>query len=190
MGKVKFGLSNAHYAIKTTAEDGTISYSTPKPLPGSVSLNLDPQGELKPFYADNIVYYSSSTNGGYSGDFVIADITKDFQKDILGYIEDDNGAMIEDSNAVIKEFALMYEIKTDIKPRKAVLYNCKVTRPSSEAQTEEESVTPITDKLTLTATAREDNKFVKAILEESETNKTVFDTFYNEVYEPEITPGA
>ena len=189
MNKVKFGLSNCHYAVKTVSEDGEVSYPTPVALPGAVNLSLDQEGEITPFYADNIVYYSSSNNNGYSGDLEIADIPKSFYKDVLGYTEDSNGALVENSDAVIKPFALMYEVKGDEKPRKAVLYNCMVTRPSVTAATSEDTATPQTDTLNITATPREDNKNVKAVMELSDTNSEAFNNFYKTVYEPVTTPS-
>ena len=32
--KVKFGLSNVHYALQTMDSDGNLTFGTPKPLPG------------------------------------------------------------------------------------------------------------------------------------------------------------
>ena len=57
--KVKFGLKNVHYAVVTeTVTDGviSISYGTPKRIPGAVNLTLDAAGEPVEFYADDIVY--------------------------------------------------------------------------------------------------------------------------------------
>ena len=186
MNKVKFGLSNVYYAIKTKGEDGTISYAKPVAIPGAVNLSLDQQGEITPFYADNIIYYSAKNNNGYSGNLEIADIPKPFYTDILGYQEDSNGALIENSDAIIKEFALLYEVKGDERPRRAVLYNCNVTRPSVNAETTEDSATPNTDTLNLTATSREDNMNVKAIMELNDTNTEAFNKFFTTVYEPTI----
>ena len=47
--KVKFNICNVHYAKLTISEDGEISYATPVPMPGAVSLSLDPNGEPSVF---------------------------------------------------------------------------------------------------------------------------------------------
>ena len=55
--KVKFNLSNVHFAPLVEADDGTISWDTPIPIPGAVSISLDPEGEPESFYADGIEYF-------------------------------------------------------------------------------------------------------------------------------------
>lgn len=75
--KVKFGLTNVHYAkIKDWVTDAsganlTPVYVDPVRLPGAVSISIDANGENENFYADDIVYYVISNNSGYEGDLEI-----------------------------------------------------------------------------------------------------------------------
>lgn len=188
--KVKFGLSNVHIAKMIFAEDGSISYDTPFAIPGAVNLSLDAEGEETPFYADNIKYYNSYANNGYSGDLEIADIPEKFRTDILGEKKDKNGALIESSNVEIAPFALMYQVEGDKTGRRCVYYNAIVSRPSSEASTVEESKEPKTDTLSLTVSPRSTDQKVRAILEKTEANATAYDDFYKSVYEEDTTTEA
>lgn len=183
--KVTFGLSNVHIAKMTFAEDGTISYGKPFAIPGAVNLSLDAEGEETPFYADNVKYYNSYANNGYSGDLEIADIPEQFRIDILGEKKDKNGALIESSDVEIAPFALMYQVEGDQSGRRCVYYNTTVSRPSSEASTVEESKEPKTNTLSITTSPRTTDEKVRAILERSTENATVYDKFYESVYEEE-----
>ena len=62
--KIKYGLSNVHYAKATIAADNSATFGTPKPIKGAVSLSLSPEGDTNTFYADNIAYYVSAANNG------------------------------------------------------------------------------------------------------------------------------
>ena len=70
--KVKYNLKNTHYAMLNISEDGAVSYGTPIPMPGSVSISLDANGEPENFYADGTAYYVINNNMGYDGDLELA----------------------------------------------------------------------------------------------------------------------
>lgn len=187
--KVKFGLSNVHIA-KIIEVDGEITYGTPFEMRGVVGLTAEPEGETTPFYADNIQYYVAVANNGYSGDLEIAMTPKEFLTQILGQEEDTNGALFESSDDANARFALMGEIDGDVKKRRFVYFDCTATRPSAEMNTIEDTKEPQTDTITITMTPRSSDHAIKAVIEPSETNQDIYDTFFTKVYEKDATPAS
>lgn len=182
--KVKFGLSNVHVAKMIKGEDGAITYDTPFKIPGAVNLSLDAEGDNEPFYADNIKFFESFANNGYSGELEIAKIPDEFLKEILGQKIDSIGGVLENINDKITPFAFMYQIEGDVTGTRFCYYNSTVSRPSTEAGTTEGTKTPNTDTLSITTSAREDTGDVRYKLALSDTNKTEYDKFFDTVPEP------
>lgn len=151
--KVKFGLSNAYYAVLDEAQ-GT--YGTPVRLPGAVNLSLDQQGDTNKFRADNIDYYTSISNNGYQGDLELALIPDSFLTDVMGELADNtSGLQYESAAAKPKPFALLFQFEGDDNATRHVLYYCKATRPQLASQTTGETIEPVTESISITATARE-----------------------------------
>ena len=150
--KVKFGIKNVYYALATIATDGTAEYDDPVAMPGAVNLALAPEGELSPFYADDVVYYQAAGNAGYTGNLELAKVPDSFKKDVLGYVQDSAGALVEDANAEVKPFALLFQMSGDKHARRHVLYNCAATRPELNAATITNTKEPITDSIPLSCT--------------------------------------
>lgn len=183
--KIKYGIKNVYYAVATIAADNSATYGTPVALPGAVSLSLDPQGDTTPFYADNIVYYTSVANNGYEGDLELAKLPDSFLKDVLGYVEDANDVLYEDANAAVVHFALMFQFEGDAHARRHVLYNCVANRPTVSGSTKEESIEPQTESVTITATtvynAAVDADVVKASV--TPTEATQYNGWNSAVYQ-------
>lgn len=186
MAKIKYGISNAHYAVATIAANGSATYGTPKALPGAVNLSLDQQGDRNDFFADNIAYYTSISNTGYEGELELALIPDDFYKDILGYLIDTNGVLIENAGANPVHFALTFQVQTDTGSKRVVLYNCVAQRPSVAAATKEETIEPQTETISLRVTsiylAAADKDIVKASCED--TQATAYSTWNSSIYQP------
>lgn len=178
--KVKYNLRNTHYALLTEGESGAITYGKPVPIPGSVSLSLDAQGEITPFYADGIVYFKSVSNNGYEGELEIALIPESFLTDVLGETLDGKKVLIENANVQPKAFALLFEFDGDMNPIRHVLYNCASTRPSIESQTIENTKEPGTEKLTISATPLSNGQ-IKAKTGDT-TDSVTYDKWYDTVY--------
>ena len=190
--KIKFGLKNVFFAPCTIATDGSATYTTPVAFPGAVSLSLDPQGENTPFYADNIVYWVGASNTGYEGDLEIARVNDEFKKQVLGYIQNSDGALLEDANAPAVHFALLFQFEGDEKATRHVMYNCTATRPATAGNTKEESVEPQTETVTIKATSiyvsnvKGGSDIIKA--EMPEATDTPYTTWFSSVYtSPAVT---
>ena len=191
--KVKYNLKNAHYALLTIAEDGTFSYATPVPMPGSVSISLDANGEPENFYADGIAYYVINNNMGYEGDLELAMIPEAFRTDILMEELDSKGVLIEISEVELASFALLFEFDGDQKHIRHIMYNCSASRPGIEGKTNEDSKEVQTETLTIKATPLSTG-MVKAKTGDA-TDATVYGNWSKAVYLPvaatdtEITEG-
>ena len=183
--KVKYNLKNVHYALLSIAEDGTISYGTPVPIPGAVSIGLDANGEPSNFYADGYAYYTISNNMGYEGDLEIAMVPESFRVDVLKEELDTNKVLVENANVETANFALLFEFDGDVKKIRHVLYNCAASRPSIESQTNEDEIEVQTETLSLKATPLA-NGYVKAKTGDDTTEK-IYTDWYKAVYMPNQT---
>lgn len=179
--KVKYNLKNAHYALLSIAEDGTVSYGSPVAMPGSVSISLDANGEPENFYVDGVSYYIIN-NMGYDGDLELALIPESFRTDILKEEIDANGVLIENSEVELASFALLFEFDGDQKHIRHFMYNCSASRQGIEGNTNEDSKEVQTETLFIKATPLA-NVMVKAKTGNT-TDSTVYADWYKAVYMP------
>lgn len=186
--KVKYGLSNCYYAVLTETTSG-ITYGTPVALPGAVSMSLDQEGETNKFRADNMDYYVSISNNGYSGDLELALIPDSFKVDVMGEtVSTSTGLQYERADAKPKAFALLFQFEGDQTATRHVLYNCKATRPSVASQTTEETIEPVTETMNLSASPAifqidaKDAPVVKAKCDSTAT--TSYNAFFSAVVVP------
>ena len=179
--KVKYGLKNCHYAKATFDEDGSVTYEKPIHIPGAVSLSLDANGDIEPFYADNIAYYVVNN-------LEIALIPESFLTDIMHEELDGNGVLAENANAELEHFAFLFEFDGDQRHIRHVMYNCVASRPSIEGDTNEDSKEVKTDTLTLQATPLA-NGYVKAKTG-TNTSDDVYNKWYEKVYEPQAEAAS
>ena len=94
----------------------------------------------------------------------------------LGEKVDKNGVQVEASDAVQKEFVLFFEINGDAAKTRYVLYRNSVARPSIKGQTTENSITPATDSMTITAMPRENDHCTKGFIASDDTqHKAIYD---------------
>ena len=183
--KVKYGLSNCYYAVLDESQ-GT--YGTPVAMPGGVNLSLDQEGETNNFRADNMDYYVSISNNGYSGDLELALITDSFLTDVMGEVVAQNGLQYEIGDAKPAAFALLFQFEGDEHATRHVLYNCKATRPTLASQTTDTSIEPVTETISLTAIAKEFTigaSTVKVVKAKCKPTDTAYATFFTAVQTPD-----
>ena len=185
--KVKFNISNAHYALLNQNDNGEVTFGTPVPLPGAVSLSLDPTGEPESFYADGIEYYVINNNQGYDGDLELAIIPESFRTDVLMETADSNNVLVENSNSQTGHFALLFEFDGDVKKIRHVMYNCSASRPGISSSTNTESKEVKTETLKVKARPLASG-LVKAKTGDS-TKAAAYNNWYKRVYEPDAVGG-
>lgn len=181
--KIKYNIRNVHYALVTIEDDGKVVFGTPVPIPGAVSISLDPQGEPAIFYADGYAYYTVNNNQGYEGDLEIALIPESFYTDVLKESLDANNVLIETATIETSAFALLFEFDGDVKKIRHVLYNCTASRPAIESETKENDINVQKEKLSFKATPL-DGGYVKARTSDN-TSAEAYAGWYNQVYFPE-----
>jgi phi13 family phage major tail protein len=153
MGKVVFGISDVAYCViseSTASGVTTLSYGTPTPILGAVSLSLDIEGDTNDFYADNGVYASFDSNNGLSGDLEIANVPESVYTDLLGYYKDTTtGLMTELASPTEAYFGLMCKVSSNEDPIGFKFYKCALSRPAFAANTTTESIEPDTQTLAI-----------------------------------------
>ncbi len=186
---VRFGISNAHYALYTEGESGAAgTYAAPVPMKGATALTLTPQGETWTFYADDIAYETSSSNTGYEVSVTIAVFGDQAKIDLLGYRADENGVVYEPADAEPASAAFLWEFGGSKVKKRGLLYDVKFNRPTMTANTKTESVEPDTDEITGVAIGRDLTidgntvNVIKASVTDATATKTQFDGWFTAVY--------
>lgn len=189
--KVTFGFKNVHIAFM---DDSTVipTWSMPVKVPGAVRFAPTPEGDSSTFYADDGPYFVITTNNGYTGELEIALLPDLVVKEMLGWEVDNNGMLVETTDAQPRKFALMGEVQGDARNRRFVYYNVQAERPSKEKVTKGEGTEIVADVLnvTIAPVTLNGKSFVKGDLELSETNEAVFSSFFESVYTPQFTVAA
>ena len=189
MSIIEYGINKVHYAIQTfDPQTGIYTWETPKALKGTISLSKDPVGDITNFYADNVTYFKTVNNDGYSGTLTVALATDTFLKEVYGELEDDNLVKVESSNDIIKQIALGFQIEGDTEGRRIWLANVQLQRPSKEATTKEEAIEPNTYAIEYDAKPLIVSGYVQYSIRRLTGNETIYDEWFDAVYEPTFTP--
>lgn len=185
--KVTYGLSNIHIAF--VDETSTTGYKDPFHIPGAVQWTPTTRGENSSFSADNNgQYFEMNTNNGYTADMSVAVIPDAILAEMLGWLIDKNGGLLEIADGKPKKFALGFQVDGDQKNRKTWYYDVLASRPAKEHQTTGDTTEVAPDQLSVSVSPKliGDKKQVKFTLESNESNQSVYDSFFNAVTFPEF----
>lgn len=172
MTQIKYGLSHVKVAKRQIDSEGEVSYATPIDLPGAVSFSTELNQSEVSFYADNKLYYHTQAKTSEGGDLELADVPRQILLDYLGYVADENGGILETNSLTADKCAIMFQVETDEKARKFILYNCSLASGSEEYSTVESEVTPQTSTITVTASGEDvgDVTVFKKVLESTDAD--------------------
>lgn len=186
--KVKFGIKNVHYALKSEDASGTgaPNYEKPVPIPGAVSFSLEASGDSTPYYADDMQYFVTVANNGYTGDLEVALFPDQFLQDVFGFTSSTNDkVMTENATVQPKQFALLFEEEGDTTGTKYVLYNCTCTRPSRSLATTTDTTEPQNQTVSVTASPLADGRTMSYTT--GDTPESVMTAWYDEVWLADTT---
>lgn len=186
--KVQFNLKNVAYAVLTQT-NGVATWEAPVMVPGAVTLTMDAEGDVTPFYADGIAYYQAIANGGYSGSLEMARYPDQMLQDIWGFMLDATDNVItENANAEPKPFALLYQIDGDADNQLYCLYNCSGTRPGIGGTTNTNTKEPQTQTSNISASALENGNVL--VRTTANTPDNVRKAWYTKVYEKQAAASG
>lgn len=164
--KIKYGISNCHYAVATEGAGGALTYGIPKEMPGAVALTLEANGEEIREYADNIEWFIMALNSGYTGSLEVEVLGDDFRTDVLGEEKDRNDVYFENALTQSNEFALLFQFELgDAAPAVGVrgaMLRCKAGRPGIAGNTRSNTINPDHETVPLTCLPRANDHLVKA----------------------------
>lgn len=181
--RVKFGLEGCVFVPET--ERDVYDNENKVTIPGAVGLTRERQGEDSNFYADDGVYYITSTYQGFTGELEIAMATELMEQKIWGdEIDETTGIMTENRNASQVRGAFGYKIKGDQYDRYFWNYGVTLSRPNTEANTIEDTAEPQTDTMTISVTGLSDGSGIVGIKTSSKTPEQVKGKWFDKVIMP------
>ena len=179
--KVRFGVSNARYALKTAT-----GYGEWKRIPGAVQIQLEPQESQNDFYADNENYFQQPGSASDQVTIELADLPDTAKVDLLGWREV-NGNLGLPVNYKPNEFVLGFQVEGDETTLRVNVFGGKLTRASETHSTKEDTTEPETQSYEGTFSGA---KFVVDTEEEpwlyytTTSDKTDYATWWDEVKMP------
>ena len=156
LDKLSTGVGKAYYSI--IGEGG--AYGVPKELNDIVSFSVAPSENTSKFFAgDRAIVIDQAVS--VSGTLTVPAINNEQMIDLFGYKKNAKGELLFDANAIRPNIVLMIEQHlyggvTDY----ITLWNCKVSLPSVQGDTKNDSVTFASKEISYEVLVPEDGVFM------------------------------
>ena len=184
--KVNYGLCKMAFAVVTETA-GVLTFGTPILLPGAVNMTSAPRGTPQQYEADNIIYFRSNGNEGYTINLELFNVPEEYETSALGMLLDTKKVLVENAYDTVKRIALMGQFEGDVHKKRFVYWYCQPTRPNQDSSTGLKKE-PKTKTITFEADPRPDNYDIKASTT-SETDSAAYDAWFTAVYEKTVGAG-
>ena len=160
--KVIFGLENVHIGKYNVSATGVVSLGSPVHVPGAVGLTLDPESEENVFWADNVKYYTSYSDNGFSGELEMARYDDSFKTQFLNYVALTGGGIAQVKGKAVDPVYIVFESSGDKQKRRGILYNVSLGAITREYGTTEDTQEPQTATLAITVNGDNGTGIIKA----------------------------
>lgn len=165
--KVVFGLSKVYVGTYSVNTYGTATLGTPMHVPGAVNLSLEADTEETVFWADNIKYYTTNADNGFTGELEMAYIPDAFKTQFMNYKTLADGGIAQFKNLSNKDVYMMFEASGDAENRRAIMYNISLGPITREYSTTEGTKEPKTATLPITVVGDNQTGLTRAVYGES-----------------------
>lgn len=146
----RIGCDNLVYAIMDTEDTATSApvYGDPKPAPGVMHVNINPNPSLETLFADDGPMETATTLGNIDVEIQKNELTTENKADLLGHTIDGNGALVYGDSDVPPYVAIAFRtLKSNGKYRYIWLYKGKFTDPEETNETKGDSINFQTDTI-------------------------------------------
>ena len=164
--KVLFGVSKLHVGEYNVSTTGVVTLGTPYALPGTVNISIEADSEEQKFYADNMVYWSSYSDNGLSGEIENAFFPDDFKTRFMNYSQLSNGGIAQIKGKKTKPVYFAFQAEGDSESRRGIFYNVSLGQITREFSTTEDTTEPATATLPFTVNGDNATGVVRAAFTE------------------------
>lgn len=173
-----------YYAVMTSQDISPLpTYSAPKPLMPAAKINVDPNTNKVPYYADGAQQEMAQITADGKVTLQGSVLSLAVQADIFGHVLDGTGGITYNKNDVAPFVAIFYRReKANHKFRYMKMYKCLFSDPKDAAETSNTTVKPQDDTIEGVFFSRiSDGNWKKIIDEETAGYVDVSSTFFNQV---------